>query len=58
MQGYNAVLANIKRTNFENIYGDVKEGLCCDVSNGARLLWISWTATVVAAGIYLGGLDT
>lgn len=51
MQGYNDVIANIERTNFEVLYGSVKERLCCDVSNGSRTLWIAWTATVAVAGI-------
>lgn len=53
LKGYNAVIANITRSNFEELYGDIKERLCCDISNTSRTLWISWTVTVAVAGHFL-----
>ena len=50
MQAFDAVLANIQRSNFEQIYGNVKNLLCCNISDTSRLLWISWTVTGTIAG--------
>ena len=51
LQGYNSLERQMSRSNFDDLYSDVKTLLCCTLANRVRYAWIAWTCAAAMAGM-------
>ena len=50
-QAFDTILSSVNRSAWTPLYAQLKDLVCCSLSNDVRSIWISWTAASAAAGV-------
>ena len=49
-QAFDTILSSVNRSAWTPLYAELKDLICCSLTNDVRSIWISWTVAAASAG--------